>query len=315
MTTTPMADPTTSAPPADTGSASESCTLDIGGMTCASCVRRVEKVLAKLDGVELAEVNLATEAASVVYDPTRVGPDQMAAAIGTAGYTGQLRPDPRASTSPVGSAPAAPAPDDRREEHEKARDAELAGLKRKWQVSAHHRPEPDGADVRAAAHRHDGLADAGHPRRRHRRAVLGRQGVLHAGVGRRPARRDQHEHPGRARHPRRVRLQRVRDPVAGAGAGLGAAAARVLRDVAGHHRPGHDGPLDGGQGEEADRGGHQGPRRARAEDGPGAARRHRGRHPGRGRRGRRPGPGAARREGPGRRRRRATARPASTRAC
>ena len=28
-----------------------SCTLDIGGMTCASCVRRVEKVLAKLDGV------------------------------------------------------------------------------------------------------------------------------------------------------------------------------------------------------------------------------------------------------------------------
>ena len=81
MTTTPMADPTTSAPPADTGSASESCTLDIGGMTCASCVRRVEKVLAKLDGVELAEVNLATEAASVVYDPTRVGPDQMAAAI------------------------------------------------------------------------------------------------------------------------------------------------------------------------------------------------------------------------------------------
>jgi hypothetical protein len=34
------------------------------GMTCASCVRRVEKVLAKLDGVELAEVNLATEAAT-----------------------------------------------------------------------------------------------------------------------------------------------------------------------------------------------------------------------------------------------------------
>ena len=68
-------------------------------MTCASCVRRVEKVLAKLDGVELAEVNLATEAASVVYDPNRVGPDQMAAAIATAGYTGQLRPDPRASTT------------------------------------------------------------------------------------------------------------------------------------------------------------------------------------------------------------------------
>ena len=38
-------------------------------MTCASCVRRVEKALAKLDGVELAEVNLATEAASVRVRP------------------------------------------------------------------------------------------------------------------------------------------------------------------------------------------------------------------------------------------------------
>ena len=77
-------------------------------MTCASCVRRVEKVLAKLDGVELAEVNLATEAASVVYDPNRVGPDQMAAAIATAGYTGQLRPDPRAATSDSAGAAALP---------------------------------------------------------------------------------------------------------------------------------------------------------------------------------------------------------------
>ena len=100
MTTTPTVDPTAPAEAAASAAAtSESCTLDIGGMTCASCVRRVEKVLAKLDGVELAEVNLATEAASVMYDPTRVGPDQMAAAIATAGYTGQLRPDPRAAAS------------------------------------------------------------------------------------------------------------------------------------------------------------------------------------------------------------------------
>jgi Cu+-exporting ATPase len=141
MTTTPTADPTATAPvePAAATAETESCTLDIGGMTCASCVRRVEKVLSKLDGVELAEVNLATEAASVVYDPTRVGPDQMATAIATAGYTGQLRPDPRAarpdSTVPGGAAASAPAADDRRAEHEKDRDAELAGLKRKWQVT------------------------------------------------------------------------------------------------------------------------------------------------------------------------------------
>ena len=89
MTTTPTADLTAAVPgePAAVTAGTESCTLDIGGMTCASCVRRVEKVLAKLDGVELAEVNLATEAASVVYDPARVGPDQLAAAIATAGYT------------------------------------------------------------------------------------------------------------------------------------------------------------------------------------------------------------------------------------
>jgi Cu+-exporting ATPase len=135
MTTTPTADPTATT---ETAAAAETelCTLDIGGMTCASCVRRVEKVLAKLDGVELAEVNLATEAASVVYDPTRVGPDQMAAAIATAGYTGQLRPDRRAAASSApGSADTPAAADDRREEHERARDAELAGLKRKWQVT------------------------------------------------------------------------------------------------------------------------------------------------------------------------------------
>ncbi len=139
MTTTPTADQTAVATEAAAATETESCTLDIGGMTCASCVRRVEKVLAKLDGVELAEVNLATEAASVVYDPTRVGPDQMAAAVATAGYTGHLRPDPRAAASGAtgtgGAAGAPAASDDRREEQDRARDAELAGLKRKWQVT------------------------------------------------------------------------------------------------------------------------------------------------------------------------------------
>ena len=53
MTTTPTADPTatTTVETAAVTAETESCTLDIGGMTCASCVRRVEKVLSKLDGV------------------------------------------------------------------------------------------------------------------------------------------------------------------------------------------------------------------------------------------------------------------------
>ena len=40
-------------------------TLDIGGMTCASCVARVEKALVRIPGVEAASVNLATEQAKV----------------------------------------------------------------------------------------------------------------------------------------------------------------------------------------------------------------------------------------------------------
>ena len=40
-------------------------TLDIEGMTCASCVGRVEKALDKIPGVEAASVNLATEQAKV----------------------------------------------------------------------------------------------------------------------------------------------------------------------------------------------------------------------------------------------------------
>ena len=51
-------------------SATTELTLPIGGMTCASCVRRVERALQKVDGVAEAGVNLATERATVKYDPT-----------------------------------------------------------------------------------------------------------------------------------------------------------------------------------------------------------------------------------------------------
>ena len=49
----------------------DSCTLDVGvgGMTCASCVGRVERALKKLPGVESAAVNLATESARVTWKP------------------------------------------------------------------------------------------------------------------------------------------------------------------------------------------------------------------------------------------------------
>ncbi len=63
--------------------------LDIEGMTCASCVNRIERYLGKLDGVTKANVNLATERATVVADPW-VTVDQIIAAVEAAGYDARL---------------------------------------------------------------------------------------------------------------------------------------------------------------------------------------------------------------------------------
>ncbi|GIW20950.1 MAG: hypothetical protein KatS3mg065_1246 [Chloroflexota bacterium] len=41
----------------------------VEGMTCASCVNRIERYLRKVEGVEEATVNLATETATVRFDP------------------------------------------------------------------------------------------------------------------------------------------------------------------------------------------------------------------------------------------------------
>src|ERR687888_507451 len=60
--------------------------LPITGMTCASCVNRVQKALKKVPGVADASVNLATEQASVRYDPAEVRPEQLQAAVENAGY-------------------------------------------------------------------------------------------------------------------------------------------------------------------------------------------------------------------------------------
>jgi Cu+-exporting ATPase len=45
-----------------------SCDIGIGGMTCASCVSRVERAIAKVPGVQTVSVNLATESARVTWD-------------------------------------------------------------------------------------------------------------------------------------------------------------------------------------------------------------------------------------------------------
>jgi Cu+-exporting ATPase len=59
--------------------------LQVTGMTCASCVLRVEKTLQAVPGVQSASVNLATEEASVAADPG-VSTEALAAAVRRAGY-------------------------------------------------------------------------------------------------------------------------------------------------------------------------------------------------------------------------------------
>src|SRR4051812_1144351 len=63
-----------------------SCELPIQGMTCASCVRRVERALLGVSGVAEATVNLVTERATVRFDATQATPRMLADAIEKAGY-------------------------------------------------------------------------------------------------------------------------------------------------------------------------------------------------------------------------------------
>jgi len=67
--------------------------IGVRGMTCANCTARVERALQALPGVAQAEVNLATERASVRYDDRRVAPAALAQAIRDAGYTPLLIDD------------------------------------------------------------------------------------------------------------------------------------------------------------------------------------------------------------------------------
>ena len=66
--------------------------LPVEGMTCASCVNRIERFLKRTPGVEDAVVNLATEVATIRYLPEQVGRSELVGAIEAAGY--DVRPVP-----------------------------------------------------------------------------------------------------------------------------------------------------------------------------------------------------------------------------
>ena len=79
-------------------------TMSVGGMTCESCVRRVERKLGKLDGVK-AEVNLATESARITLTAPH-SDEELEAVVNAAGYHGTVT-----SRSEAATADAAPAAD------------------------------------------------------------------------------------------------------------------------------------------------------------------------------------------------------------
>ncbi|MFA6295484.1 MAG: heavy metal translocating P-type ATPase [Candidatus Paceibacterota bacterium] len=61
-------------------------TFSIKGMHCASCVMVLERSLKKVDGVLQATVNLATEKATVTYDPAKVTDEKLSSAVSNVGY-------------------------------------------------------------------------------------------------------------------------------------------------------------------------------------------------------------------------------------
>ena len=72
-------------------------TMSVGGMTCASCVRRVERKLGKLDGVK-AEVNLATESARITLTAPH-SDEELEAVVSAAGYSGTVTSRSEAATA------------------------------------------------------------------------------------------------------------------------------------------------------------------------------------------------------------------------
>ena len=89
-------------PSMNTSNATSTVDLGVGGMTCASCVARVERALAKVPGVQQAAVNLATESARItVAGGADLGP-QLRRAVRDAGY------EPRAANAAIDAADASP---------------------------------------------------------------------------------------------------------------------------------------------------------------------------------------------------------------
>ena len=167
-------------------------TLDIDGMTCASCVRRVERALCRVEGVETASVNFASETARVTLRP--------AAGRGNAGRRGaegRLRGG-RIRGIHV-TRPGARRP----------RTAHTGAAHRRLRLRrAHHRPR-DGDGHRGHAHqRRPAAPRLGRPARWRRRPGGPGLAVLPRGSGQPAAPQPEHGRAGRPGHQCGFCLQR-----------------------------------------------------------------------------------------------------------
>ncbi len=85
----------------------QSVTLPVEGMTCASCVLRVEKALKNVDGVGDVAVNLATENARIAFDPAQVSFERLQKVVSDTGYSllvpekGHISPAPGTGDRPA----------------------------------------------------------------------------------------------------------------------------------------------------------------------------------------------------------------------
>ena len=92
----------TDSTPSSSAASTDTLDIGIGGMTCASCVARVEKALKKVPGVQSATVNLATESARIVVAPGEALEARLRRAVRDAGY------EPRAAEAAIDAADASP---------------------------------------------------------------------------------------------------------------------------------------------------------------------------------------------------------------
>ncbi|WP_139193854.1 heavy metal translocating P-type ATPase [Anaerobacillus alkalidiazotrophicus] len=71
----------------------ETVEFTVRGMSCASCVNRVEKAIKKIEGIDSVSVNLATNQAQVKYDPAQVKNGQIVEAINKLGFEASVKSD------------------------------------------------------------------------------------------------------------------------------------------------------------------------------------------------------------------------------